>query len=105
MMISEFLKLAKVDHLAPEEYDMIEIVYTYHPAISDTKGKEEIVKYWKDGLIRDMYPRAKDIMYAEFAIEQQRVKIDCLNEEHERRITKEMEEYYNLKYLLYNLKK
>lgn len=43
------------------EYGKIEAVYNYHPAISDTKGKDQIAKLYNDigfGVIEAMYPMA-----------------------------------------------
>lgn len=44
-----------------EEYELIETVYMWHPAIRNTSGKEEVAELYKSfGLIifKDMYPRA-----------------------------------------------
>lgn len=41
MTKAEFEKLSKRP-VTEDEYRSIELVYTFHPSISDTKGKEEI---------------------------------------------------------------
>lgn len=44
-----------------EEYELIETVYMWHPAISNTSGKEEVAElYLRLGLVifKDMYTRA-----------------------------------------------
>lgn len=44
------------------DYAIIEHVYTWHPAISNTEGKEQIATLYKMGgmcLIKDMQPTAK----------------------------------------------
>ncbi len=44
-----------------EEYEVIEEVYNFHPAISETEGKEEIVALYRlggMGLMREMQPAA-----------------------------------------------
>jgi hypothetical protein len=44
-----------------EEYQLIEEVYMWHPAIRNTSGKEEVAELYKSfGIIifKDMYPRA-----------------------------------------------
>ena len=44
------------------DYAIIEHVYTWHPAISNTEGKEQIATLYKMGgmcLIKDMEPTAK----------------------------------------------
>lgn len=48
--------------LSDECYDIVETVYTFHPCISETKGKEQIGKLYQMGgmrLMRDMYPVAE----------------------------------------------
>lgn len=45
-----------------EEYQLIEEVYMYHPAICNESGKEEVAELYKSfGIVifYDMYPRAK----------------------------------------------
>ena len=45
-----------------DEYEMIELVYNWHPAISDTKGKDQIAQIYQIGgmcVIKDMLPRAR----------------------------------------------
>lgn len=45
-----------------EEYQLIEEVYMWHPAIRNTSGKEEVAELYKSfGIVifYDMYPRAK----------------------------------------------
>lgn len=66
MMRSEFIDILREvspTHRDPssEEYEAIELVYTYHPAIGD---KKTIVKLWVDfgnTIIEDMKPRAEKI--------------------------------------------
>ena len=44
-----------------EEYELIETIYMWHPAIRNTSGKEEVAElYLSFGLVifKDMYPRA-----------------------------------------------
>lgn len=44
-----------------EEYELIETVYMWHPAIRNASGKEEVAELYKSfGLVifKDMYPRA-----------------------------------------------
>ena len=45
-----------------EEYSLIEYVYTFHPSISNTEGKDQIAGIYKIGgmrLIKDMIPTAQ----------------------------------------------
>ena len=44
-----------------EDYDIIEKVYTFHPSISETDGKDQIARLYLEygmSIIRDMKPRA-----------------------------------------------
>ena len=71
MTKQEFIdKLAEIDEgsakdaereISNEEYIMIEMVYTYHPAISAIHGRHQIAgiyMYGGMGVIRDMVPTA-----------------------------------------------
>lgn len=60
MMKSEFEDLIH-GSVTDEEYELIETVYMWHPAIRTTSGKEEVAELYKSfGIIifKDMYPRA-----------------------------------------------
>lgn len=60
MMKTEFEDLIH-GSVTDEEYELIETVYMWHPAIRTTSGKEEVAELYKSfGLIifKDMYPRA-----------------------------------------------
>ena len=55
-----------------EAYDIIERVYTYHPALECSYPKDMIAKLWKVGglaLMRDMLPRANVVMDLESEIQ------------------------------------
>lgn len=61
MAKKEFEKLVgkEVDDF---EYTMVEEVYTWHPSISETNGKQEIATIFKIGgirIIKDMYATAR----------------------------------------------
>lgn len=60
MMKSEFE--VRIGHaVTPEEYEMIEMVYMYHPIIKNANGKDTLVQVYKLGgmaLITDMYGTA-----------------------------------------------
>ena len=71
MTKQEFIeKLAEIDRgsakdaereISNEDYITIEMVYAYHPAISETNGKTQIAgiyMYGGMGVIRDMVPTA-----------------------------------------------
>lgn len=60
MMKSEFEDLIH-GSVTDEEYELIETVYMWHPAIRTTSGKEEVAELYKSfGLIifKDMFQRA-----------------------------------------------
>lgn len=64
-----------------EQYKVIEYVYTYHPAISDISGKDQIaILYDVFGMavIKDMYPRARRSEELERDIREARIKLDNL---------------------------
>lgn len=61
MMKEEFEKLIG-KNVSNEDYKIIETVYTYHPAISETDGKKEITELFKMGgmrLMKDMVSTAE----------------------------------------------
>lgn len=65
MMKHEFEKLIERE-VSEDEYSMINRVYTYHPAISETEGKKQIADIYNAGgmsTIRSMVETA-DIMLA-----------------------------------------
>lgn len=72
MTYGEFLREAQKINpdAAPtvEEYKTIEYVYTWHPAISETKGKQQIAMLYVEfgmSLIHDMVPRANEMKTTE----------------------------------------
>ncbi len=61
MMKSEFTGRLGSD-ISDEDYNLIEYVYTYHPSISETEGKDQVVALYKIfgmAIFKDMLPRAK----------------------------------------------
>ncbi len=60
MMKKEFERLTGKT-VCDEEYGTIEYVYTWHPAISETEGKDQITRLYTDygmTVIEDMVERA-----------------------------------------------
>ena len=58
------IKIKPQDNKRPTEaeYKLIEYVYTFHPAISEVEGKEQIATLYLNfgmSLIQDMKPRAE----------------------------------------------
>lgn len=57
MMKTEFEDLIH-GSVTDEEYELIETVYMWHPAIRTTSGKEELYLSFGMVIFKDMYPRA-----------------------------------------------
>ena len=72
MTKQEFRALTKRD-FTDEEYEIIEIVYTFHPSISETEGKMQIANLFDNfgfRIIADMLPTAvKAREYEELIVE------------------------------------
>lgn len=80
MLKEEFEKIAGVQ-VTLEEYKEIEYVYTWHPSISETDGKNQIATIWNIGgmrLIRDMKDTARIAMDLENEITTTRAKLGRL---------------------------
>ena len=55
-------KEKQIPEIPDQEYSIIEKVYTFHPAISETEGKRQIAELYVNfgmALIVDMVPRAE----------------------------------------------
>ena len=88
MLKTEFIDI--LEEISPthpyptdEEYKKIEIVYTYHPSISD---KEDIVRLWADYgniIIEDMISRANAVMCAEQELQEARGRYERAKEMYE----------------------
>ena len=61
MLKSEFETMTDIEEISNKDYETIENVYMYHPAIDDIKGKEQIAYIYKEfgmTVIKDMEKRA-----------------------------------------------
>ena len=61
------------------DWKIIEKVYTFHPSISETKGKEQIADLYTEygmGIIRDMLPRAEVMQKLEDEQRKARAELD-----------------------------
>lgn len=66
------------------EYEKIEIVYTFHPSISETEGKKQIASIYETFGIRvitDMLPTANKAREYEEQITKKRHELEELQEE------------------------
>lgn len=83
MMKQEFENLAKME-INQEDYEMIELVYTFHPSISETSGKKQIVSIYHIGgmrIIKDMYPTAFEAYNIDTEIQKHKQEIRRLEEQ------------------------
>ena len=75
------------NHLSEQEYKDIEYVYTWHPAISETKGKEQIAWLYINFdmcVIRDMYETASLMEDLDDDLKEAQNKVKKLTERIER---------------------
>ena len=84
MTKKEFEKLVgkEVDDF---EYTMVEEVYTWHPSISETNGKQEIATIFKIGgirIIKDMYATAKCAMNIQHQKDKMRGEMEYLDRQY-----------------------
>lgn len=73
MMREEFEKLVD-KKVTAEDYKVVELVYTWHPSISETKGKKQIAMLYTEfgmTVIRGMVPAAMKM----FELDQQRLAL------------------------------
>lgn len=62
MLKEEFLMRIQVSDISPEDYKLIDFVYTWHPSIDPVGGKDEIAAIYNIGgmrIIRDMLKTAE----------------------------------------------
>ena len=83
MMKQEFTERAEInyDSLSEQNWDIINMVYAWHPMISDVNGKDEIIALYKKGgmgLMEDMYPTAEKLHDIESEIQTASVTVENL---------------------------
>ena len=81
MMQSEFLALIKKDSIDFDVYEVIERVYTYHPAITSKKQIADLYLNFGMTLIGDMLPRAEKIMTLEHKLQVAKQVVSQIEEE------------------------
>ncbi|MBP2071181.1 hypothetical protein [Thermoanaerobacterium butyriciformans] len=84
MTKQEFKRLSKRD-FTDAEYEAIETVYTFHPAISETEGKQQIASLYDTfgfRIIADMLPTAIKAKEYEEQIAQKKRELGKLQEEY-----------------------
>lgn len=88
MMHEEFEKLVE-KKVTAEEYKVVEMVYTWHPAIKDTDGKRQIAMLYTEfgmTVIKAMLPVAEKMLELDGAKRELRKKM-ALIEEREQMLT------------------
>lgn len=83
MMREEFVKLVKCE-VTQAQYDVVEIVYAFHPSISNTKGKEQVAYLFVNFGMRvflDMLPTAKQAQELELQIADREIHVAMLRQE------------------------
>jgi hypothetical protein len=86
MTKQEFKHLTKRD-FTDAEYEAIETVYTFHPAISETEGKKQIASLYDTfgfRIIADMLPTAINAKELEEQITRKRHELEELQEEYKK---------------------
>lgn len=77
-------KEKKIPVISNTDYALIERVYTFHPAISETEGKRQIAELYVNFgmvLIMDMLPRAEVMAKKEEELREARAALSRIQEE------------------------
>lgn len=78
--------------LSDRDYETIETVYLYHPAIRDVSGKEEVAELYKSfgmTIFYDMIARAKWNHDREFLLHHAQAEVDRIREEMDQNVVNE----------------
>lgn len=81
IMVQSYMDGIEEYHISDELYKTIEYVYNWHPAISDTNGKEQIVHLYCDfgyEFIKNMVPDAETMDQLDSEIRDLRLQIHQL---------------------------
>lgn len=77
-------KEKQIKEVPDREYSIIEKVYTFHPAISETEGKRQIAELYVNfgmALIMDMVPRAELMAKKEEELRAAQIALSRVREE------------------------
>ncbi len=77
-------KEKQIPEVPDREYSIIEKVYTFHPAISETEGKRQIAELYVNFgmvLIMDMLPRAEVMAKKERELSEAKAALNRIQEE------------------------
>lgn len=77
-------KEKKIAVVSDADYALVERVYTFHPAISETEGKRQIAELYVNFgmvLIMDMLPRAEVMAKKESELREARAALSRIQEE------------------------
>lgn len=67
--------------VSPEDFEIVQEVYIFHPSIPDVGGKDVIAKIWKQfgmRMIRDMLDTAQRMSGIESDINHEKIELDNL---------------------------
>lgn len=82
MMHSEFIRIADVPDVPSDDYQIIEKVYNFHPAIEDKQDIAHIYNAYGMATIKDMLPRAEKLQAIEDKIMQAKQELTDLQEQY-----------------------
>jgi hypothetical protein len=83
MTPQEFNKMVGKE-VTDKEHNIIQTVYTFHPAINDVDGKGQIAKLYLEfgmTIIEDMLPRAEKMMLLERELFKAQTELDRIKNE------------------------
>lgn len=90
MMLCEFEKLID-GGISPEDYKIVELVYNYHPSISDKACIAKLYEEFGMRVIKDMVPTAERVRDLEMEKHKVILEIQLLND----KLKDIDDEYYN----------
>jgi len=79
MTKQEFLDRVSVKSVPDKEWGVIEFVYTWHPLISETKGKDQVAYLYDNfgiGIFNEMFAKAEKAMKLEMELSMALNKVD-----------------------------
>ena len=82
-MTKQELEILTNSPVSSDDYDAINHVYTFHPSISETAGKQQIADLYKTfgmRIIMDMFPTACEAQKLEEGIRAKQLELESLKE-------------------------
>lgn len=81
MMKEEFLERAGIENISNADYQLIEFIYTWHPLIKDTTGKDQVAGLYSNfgiSIFKEMEPKAKEAQKLEMELCDAMNKVDAI---------------------------